>query len=283
MSENDSRLDFRNLMIKRRLRNVRRVLLVLSGKGGVGKSVVSAALSALMADLGFGVGLMDADLYGPSSALLFNTKDLPAEGEAGLIPPVSGGVKVMSVDLFASGKPVPLTGSGARQVILELLALTNWGKIDCLVVDMPPATGDIMLSFTSLGKKEVAAVVVTMPDRLSTAVAHRILQLLKSGRVRTIGVVGNMLHASSSGDDSERAGPKKLAKEFGVPLLGLLPFDSGVSNAVERSDIRSLLETKFARELRRSMQPYIDSLGESGSRFRNDGRRRSGRQTPRPQ
>jgi ATP-binding protein involved in chromosome partitioning len=256
-------------MITKRLGKVRELLLVLSGKGGVGKSVVSAALAAMLANSGFSVGLMDADIYGPSSALLFNTKALPTEGDAGLIPPISQGVKIMSVDLFASGRPVPLTGSGAKQVIMELLALTDWGELDCLVVDMPPATGDIMMSLTSLGKNDVAAVVVTMPDKLSTTVAHRVLQLLKPGRIRIVGVLGNMLRPSNTGDDTIRSGPKKLAKEFGVPLLGLLPFDTGVSRSVERSDVKSLLDTKFAKELWRSMSPYIDIVGSRKASVQN--------------
>jgi ATP-binding protein involved in chromosome partitioning len=266
-------------MIKKRLRNVGRVLLVLSGKGGVGKSVVSAALSAMMAGSGFRVGLMDADIYGPSSALLFDTNCLPLEGDSGLIPPVSGGVKLMSVDLFASGRPIPLTGSGANQVLLELLALTDWGELDCLVVDMPPATGDIMMSLTSLGKKELAAVVVTMPDRLSTTVAHRVLQLLKSGEISTLGVLGNMLPSSRGGNLMNQSGPRRLAKEFNVPLLGLLPFDVGVSAAVERGNVTSLLKTRFAVELRKSMDSYIDSFGKSRTSIRSRRVRRSTRQT----
>jgi ATP-binding protein involved in chromosome partitioning len=242
-------------MIRGRLKRVKRVLLVLSGKGGVGKSVVSATLAALLVGRGLKVGLMDADIYGPSSALLFGSKAHPEEGEDGLVPPSSGGVKIMSIDLFASGRPIPLTGSGARQVILELLALTDWGDLDCLVVDMPPATGDIMQTMTSLDKEELAAVVVTMADRLSTTVAHRVLQLLRSEEVQTIGVLENMSRSLPGG-----SGPRKLAKEFDVPLLGVLPFDSGVSRAVDKGDIGALLATRFARKLRQSAGFYIDSF-----------------------
>ena len=254
--------------MKKRLKPVKAILLVLSGKGGVGKSVVSATFAAILSGSGLRVGLMDADIYGPSSALLFGAHELPAEGAEGLTPPVRGGVKVMSVDLFAKGKPIPLTGSAAQQVVLELLALTDWGELDCLIVDMPPATGDIMLSLTSLGKKEVAAVVVTMPDRLSVTVAHRVLQLLKSGRVPTIGVLGNMLRHSRAGGAPEGSGPRKLAREFSVPLLGLLPYDGGVTRAVERSDIGALMGTRFAEQLRLSMRPFIASLGAGKGRAR---------------
>jgi len=263
MPESESGLDFRRGMIDRRLARTRRVLLVMSGKGGVGKSVVSAALAGIAAASGLKAGLMDADIYGPSSALLFGAKGLPAEGESGLVPPVLGGVKVMSVDLFASGRPIPLAGSGANEILLELLALTDWGNLDCLVVDMPPATGDIMLTLTSLRKDDVRAVVVTMPDRLSTSVAHRVLELLKSGGVTTVGVLGNMVRGSAKGKGT---GPRKLAEEFGVPLLGQLPYDPSVSRAVEKGNIESLLQTKFARVLRRSMDVYLSGIGRSSSR-----------------
>ena len=236
---------------------------MLSGKGGVGKSVVSATFAALAAESGYKIGLMDADIYGPSSALLFSARGLPEEGEKGLTPITCDGVKIMSVDLFASGRPLPLTGSGARQVVLELLALTDWGDLDCLVVDMPPATGDIMMSLTSLAKKDVSAVVVTMPDRLSTTVARRVLRLLLSGNVQTIGVLGNMVQSAATGRSHRSSGPRKLAKEFGVPLLGLIHYDPGVPKAVEKGGIRSLLSTRFAGELRRSMRPYIAGLGRS--------------------
>ena len=230
-----------------------KVILVLSGKGGVGKSVVSAALAAQLAQEGKRVGLMDADIYGPSAALLFNVRARPDEQAGGLTPPMARGVELMSVDLFASGRPIPLTGRGAGQAILELLALTDWGRLDFLIVDMPPATGDIMLTLTSLRKKGLAAVVVTMPDKLSTAVAHRTLELLRSGKVPIIGVLENMHRAQTQNGRISERGPSKLAREFKVPLLGILPYDSRVPEAVERSNIQELTGTKFAAELRRSM------------------------------
>ncbi|HUI23543.1 MAG TPA: P-loop NTPase [Nitrososphaerales archaeon] len=239
-------------MIKRHLKGVGRVVLVLSGKGGVGKSVVSAALAALLARAGKRVGLIDADVYGPSAALLFNSNSLPEEREEGLTPPVVGGVKLMSVDLFASGKPIPLTGHGASQVILELLALTDWGELDFLIVDMPPATGDIMLTLTSVGKGGLEAIVVTMPDVLSTSVAHRVLELLRSGRIQTMGVLENMSRPSGRTGVGGR-GPRALAKEFDVKFLGALPYDTGVTEAVDRQDIGALLATGFAKGLGRSV------------------------------
>jgi ATP-binding protein involved in chromosome partitioning len=259
MADEDSIPDFRQGMIRKRLRGVRHVLLVLSGKGGVGKSVVSATLSAQLAASGLQVGLLDADIYGPSSALLFGVGALPEEGEAGLTPPASRGVKIMSVDLFASGRPLPLTGSGAKQVLLELLALTSWGNLDCLIADMPPATGDMMQVLTSLESSKSSGLVVTMADRLSTSVAHRVLELLRTGKVPTIGVLENMGRGLAGGASGGH-GAAKLAREFGVPFLGVLPFDSGVTEAVERADIDAVLETDFAEKLREATLPYKKTL-----------------------
>lgn len=249
--------DFREGMIAQRLHSVRMILLVLSGKGGVGKSVVSATLAAIFEEAGFAVGLMDADIYGPSSALILGAHTRPIEGKSGLIPPAVRGVRIMSIDLFAPGRPVPLTGKGAIEVIREMLALTSWGNLDYLLIDMPPATADITMLLTSLRKRKLAAFVVTTPDRLSLAVAHRVMQLLHSGEVPVAGVLENMhrpYHRGGAGDDE---GPTRLAEEFGAVFLGELPYDLGILSSAGSGDVRKLLKTKFAHALRKAVQGYL--------------------------
>jgi len=256
MNEPSSPTDFRKGMIGRRLKRIGRVVLVLSGKGGVGKSVISAALAEILAMEGFRVGLLDADVYGPSSALIFGVHAFPKEQEEGLVPPTSSGVKLMSVDLFASGRPVPITGPATIQVLTEILALTDWGELDYLLVDMPPATGDIMMFITSLGKRKSTALVVSMSDRLSTSVSRRVLTLLRSERFRVIGILGNMERVgvhTPKGTSSLDA----LAEASGVPLLGVLPFDEDVTTAVEKGDIDSLVRTRFAEVLKASVSRHI--------------------------
>jgi ATP-binding protein involved in chromosome partitioning len=250
--------DFREGMIAKRLRDVRMIFLVLSGKGGVGKSVVSATLAALFAKTGLGVGLLDADIYGPSSALLFGTRTRPKEGKAGLIPTVVSGVRIMSVDLFAPGRVVPLTGVGAREVVREMLALTHWGPLDYLIIDMPPATADITMLFTSLRRKNLGAFVVTTPDKLSLAVARRVLQLLDSGRVPVVGVFGNMHRTHRGRGARDDDGPRRLAEEFDTRFLGKLPFDTKLAAAADGGSIEGLLHTKFAETLSRSVESYLE-------------------------
>jgi ATP-binding protein involved in chromosome partitioning len=262
MSNRESPLDFRDSMIRKRLKSIKKLVLILSGKGGVGKSVISATLAALLQEGGFRVGLLDADLFGPSCALLLGAHGPPAEGKRGLTPRTVGGVKVMSLDLFAPGRPFPLTGEGTRQILLELLALTDWGSLDYLIVDMPPATGDIMMTLTSLPKKGLEAVVVATPDILSVSVAHRVLALLKSAKVPIAGVIGNMYWATYEGKD----GPQRLSREFHVSFLGRLPYDEGIADAVQAGSSNRLLETGFARSLHLQMRGLLGTRTGPGNR-----------------
>ncbi len=110
MNKPDTDSDFRDGMIQRRLELIDRIILITSGKGGVGKSVVAATIATLMARAGMSVGLFDADMYGPSVKFIFGVDNHPLEERHGLTPPISHGVKIMSVDLFASGKPLPVGG-----------------------------------------------------------------------------------------------------------------------------------------------------------------------------
>ena len=250
--------DFRKGMIRRRLKKVKRVILVMSGKGGVGKSVVSATLAAILAQAGLKVGILDADVYGPSSTLLFNTNEFPREERSGLVPPLCSGVRVMSIDLFAAGGPVPLTGAAAIQAETEMLALTDWGDLDCLIVDTPPSTGDIMLFLTSLDKRKLAALVVTTPDKLSANVARRVLALLRSDGTEVLGVLGNMSREGAGRGSRVSRSAKGLARRYGAPLLGVLPFDDAVLLAVEKGDMEMMLKTRFARGLQRSVKELTD-------------------------
>jgi len=250
--------DFRARMIERRMAEVKNVILVMSGKGGVGKSVVSATLAALLSDAGHSVGLLDADIYGPSAALLLGTHPKPEEGSRGLVPPRVHGISLMSVDLFAPGEPVPLTGNAAVQVITEMLALTYWGPLDFLIVDMPPATSDIMMLLTSLKVRGLCSIVVTMPDNLSLSVARRVLDLLRSEGIPVLGVLGNMVRR----DSADERGAKKLAGEFHARFLGNLPYDMQVRKAAGRGNMTILLRTRFAGALKRAIG---ESRGLPGS------------------
>ena len=142
------------------------------------------------------------------------------------------------------------------------MALTDWGSLDYLIVDMPPATGDIMMTLTSLPKKGLEAVVVATPDVLSVSVAHRVLALLKSANVPIAGVLGNMYQARDEGKD----GPQKLSREFRVSFLGRLPYDESLAVAIGAGSGKILLETGFAKRLHLQMGGHLGIPTGSGSR-----------------
>ncbi|MCP8321632.1 MAG: P-loop NTPase [archaeon] len=255
MFEPDTSLDFREGMIKRKLERIRQTILITSGKGGVGKSIVAATLAALMAKAGMSVGLLDADVYGPSSAFIFGVRGLPKEDRHGLIPPVSNGVKVMSLDLFLAGRPLLMSGKGARQIVKELLALTDWGILDCLIVDTPPSTGDVLMTLIKAIGNRSGSIVVTAPTALSTSIVRRVIKILLAAQVPIFGVLENMSYtASSKARPLTHSRGKSLASEFGIKFLGELPIDYKAAEAADASDIPSLLQTDFAKALLTSMK-----------------------------
>lgn len=240
--------DFRDYMIERRFERVGRAILVASGKGGVGKSTIAAAMAALMARAGMSVGLLDADVHGPSSALIFKVREMPREAERGLLPPISNGVKVMSIDLFAAGRPIPVAGRAARELLKEVLALTDWGELDYLIVDMPPGTGDVMMALAKV--RRGSSIVVTAPSALSASVVRRVVELLMRARVPIIGILENFSYMAGSDERPlGRGGGRALASEFGIKFLGELPMDPKVPEAVDSGDVQALLRTEFAGAL----------------------------------
>jgi len=255
MFEPNTSLDFREGMIKRRLERIGQTILIASGKGGVGKSMVAATSAALMAKTGMSVGLLDADVYGPSSAFIFGVRSLPKEDRHGFIPPVSNGVKVMSLDLFLAGRPLPVSGKGARQIIKELLALTDWGILDCLIVDTPPGTGDILMTLIKAIGNRSGSIVVTTPSALSTSIVRRVIKILLAAQISILGVLENMSYiASSKARPLTHSRGKSLASEFGIRFLGELPIDYKAAEAADASDIQSLLQTDFAKALLTSLE-----------------------------
>jgi ATP-binding protein involved in chromosome partitioning len=256
-------------MVRKRFERIRFTLLVASGKGGVGKSMIAATSAAILARKGFSVGLLDLDLHGPTAPTILGVSELPREEEGGLAPPVSHGVKVMSIDLFAPEKPVPMSGRAKRNAIKELLALTDWGELDYLIVDMPPGTGDETMATASLLPREKAALLVTTPSRLSVRVAKRAAELLLDMGVPLLGVVENMAVLTEEGRAPfGRGAAGKLASELGIPLLAEIPLDPRASAAADSGDMNALLETEFASAVERALERAgLLTRGENVSRL----------------
>ena len=214
------------------LGDIRNVVAVASGKGGVGKSTVAVNLALAWAAQGARVGILDADIYGPSQPLmlgLVGERPLSSDGKH-LQPLVSHGVSAMSIGfLVDSEQPMVWRGPMVTQALTQLLGETQWGALDYLVVDMPPGTGDIQLTLAQ--RVPVAgALIVTTPQDIALADARKGLKMFEKVSVPVLGIVENMsVHVCSSCGHIEHifgaGGGERMAREYGVRLLGELPLD----------------------------------------------------------
>jgi ATP-binding protein involved in chromosome partitioning len=216
------------------LPGIRNVVVVGSAKGGVGKSTVAVNLALAWAAMGARVGMLDADIYGPSQPLLLGVEGQKPETQGQRIIPVQAqGLKLMSIGLLIDpGQPTIWRGPMVTQALTQLLTGTEWGELDYLVLDLPPGTGDLQLTLTQ--KVPVAgAVVVTTPQEIAVTDARKGLRMFEKMAVRVLGVVENMSTHVCSNCGHEDAifgsgGGEALAAECGVALLGRLPLDARI-------------------------------------------------------
>jgi ATP-binding protein involved in chromosome partitioning len=212
------------------------IVAVASGKGGVGKSTLAANLAIALARSGARVGLVDADIHGPSVPLLMGTGDArpTAVGEK-LQPLTAHGVKVLSLGMIVEpGKAIAWRGPMAGRA-LEQLIEANWGSASILIVDMPPGTGDIQLSLLQR-HRPAGAVIVSTPQDLALIDARRAVDLFKSMHVPILGLVENMAgyacpHCGEVSDPFGSGGAEVAARELGVPFLGRVPLDPQIRAA----------------------------------------------------
>ncbi|HCC48955.1 MAG TPA: ATP-binding protein [Elusimicrobia bacterium] len=226
-------IDPRPSVIEERLRRVKRIIAVTGWKGGIGKSVTASTLALLLAKRGCRTGLFDLDFAGASDHLILGAKGLFPKEEKGLEPPVHEGVKFMSVVFFSENKAVPLRGANVSDAIIELLAITQWGELDYLVLDMPPGINDAALDVMRFARKaEVLA--VTTPSVLAHDVLARSMELYRKLNVPVLGVIENM------SDGASAPGAAAVIKK-----------DPGLEAALGRP--AALLKTAFAKGLARAL------------------------------
>lgn len=220
----------------------RRTILVLSGKGGVGKSTVALNLAVTLAKKGFKVGLVDVDIHGPSIPVMLNIPKVDVlKGENGIIPlvlPDLYGMKVMSLGfmLEKSDDPVIWRGPLKNQMIEQFLNDVDWGDIDYLIVDNPPGTGDEPLSTAQQLNGKGEAVLVTTPQAVSTADVSRSINFAKSMNLSIVGLIENMSgfvcpHCNTTTHIFRSGGGEKLSGRYDLPFLGSIPIDPNVGVA----------------------------------------------------
>lgn len=225
---------------------VKNVVAVGSGKGGVGKSTVAASLAVGLQLAGAKVGIMDADIYGPSVPHLFGVKGRPqileekgADGQViqRMEPIVADGVKIMSIGfLVGPDEPVIVRGPILHRTIEQFLRQTAWGELDYLIIDLPPGTGDIALTLSQL-LGLAGAVVVCTPQQLALLDAIKAINMFRKVKIPVLGVVENM-----TGEIFGRGGARQKAAEMGVPFLGEIPIEARIRELGDAGKIRAAFD-----------------------------------------
>jgi ATP-binding protein involved in chromosome partitioning len=251
--------------VARRLAEVDRVIGITSGKGGVGKSLVSACVAAALHRQGQRVGVLDADLHGPSAARILDAAAGPLSVAAGSVRPAgtrAGPVVFGTALLLGAGRPLDWRGPdgnaegfvwrGAeeRRALREFLSDVEWGRLDWLVVDLPPGLPRT-IDLLELVPDRTGLVAVTIPSRTSADSVERSMAWVRSRGARLLGVVENMSAYACSGCGEERSlfpgdAGAALAEAFGIPLLGRIPFDPRAAERAERGDVAGILDETAA-------------------------------------
>jgi len=224
--------------LRARMDRVKHKVAVMSGKGGVGKSLVAVNLAAALASEGKRVGVLDADIHGPTVPKMLGMKGARLEaGEEGIIAPASpSGIKVASMDFLLPMQDSPVIWRGPLKMsaIRQLLSEVEWGDLDYLLIDLPPGTGDEALTVLQLLQDIDGVVIVTMPNEVSGQVVEKSVSFARQLKAPIIGLVENMsyLLCPHCGDRIDLFGKgiaEKVASSMGVPFLGAIPLDPRVA------------------------------------------------------
>ena len=241
-------MDARLSVIDKRLQGIKRVIAVASGKGGVGKSLIASSLALNLSKNGYKVGLLDLDLYGPSSHIILGVNDFSfPEEEKGILPHYVSGIKFMSIVYFSQDKPAPLRGIDITNVIIELLAITIWGELDYLIIDMPPGIGDETLDVIHLVKKSEFVVVCT-PSKVALGAVDKLLNILKELKLPVLGIVENM-------KVNDLTFIFDYAKEKNFNYLGSISYDWDLEDAIGFPD--NLMSTSFMKDFEKVVEKII--------------------------
>jgi ATP-binding protein involved in chromosome partitioning len=257
------------------LPGVKHTIAVASGKGGVGKSTVAVNLAVALVKEGFRVGLIDADIYGPSIPIMLGVNEKPKVMKAGnkpvLLPVVKYGLKLMSIGFLVEEKDAivwrgPMASSALRQFITDV----NWGVLDYLIYDMPPGTGDIQLTLVQTIPLS-GSVIITTPQDISLADARKGANMFTKVNVPVLGIIENMSYYTNPDGSKEyifgKGGGEKLSSEMGINFLGEISLNKNVRIAGDEGKPIVLKEPESEQakqfvEVARNLNEFMKKLGE---------------------
>jgi Mrp family chromosome partitioning ATPase/predicted Fe-Mo cluster-binding NifX family protein len=253
--------------LKSRLCRIKHKVIVLSGKGGVGKSTVAVNLAVSLMLAGKRVGLLDVDIHGPSVPKMLKLEGTPVQAEEGCIIPVElGDLKVMSIGFLLQDQDDAIIWRGPMKmgVIKQFLKDVEWGDLDYLIIDAPPGTGDEPLSVCQLIEDADGAVVVTTPQDVALAAVRKSITFCRQLNLPVLGVVENMSgfvcpHCGKVTEVFKSGGGERMAKEMGVPFLGRIPMDPAIGEACDdgKPYVRYYARTETAKAFGRIVVPIL--------------------------
>lgn len=233
--------------------NIKHVIGIVSGKGGVGKSMVTSMLAVALSKKGYKVGILDADITGPSIPKTFGINSRAMQNEIGILPAeTKNGIKIMSVNLLLEDKESPVVWRGPviAGAVKQFWHDVVWGELDYLLIDCPPGTGDVPLTvFQSIPLD--GAVIVTSPQDLVSMIVKKAYNMAKMMEIPVLGIVENMSYVVCPDCGKEFSifggGSESVAEELGVPLLGKMPIDVSLTQMVDNG-VFEMVETDYLDE-----------------------------------
>jgi len=255
--------------IRHRMSQIKHKILVLSGKGGVGKSTVAANMAVSLSLTGKNVGLLDIDIHGPSIPKILNLEDkkLMALGDAIMPVPVSANLVVMSIGFMLQDRDNPVIWRGPMkyQMIKQFLKDVQWGRLDYLIIDSPPGTGDEPLSVIQLLEKPDGAVIVTTPQQLALSDVRKGVSFCRSLNLPVIGVIENMSgficpKCRGKTDIFKSGGGENMALEMNIPFLGRIPIDPQIVHACDSGEpyTQQYSKSQAAQSFNEAIKPILE-------------------------
>jgi len=263
-------MDQKNVIVKTKLSGIKNMIIVASGKGGVGKSTVAAGMALSLAMEGYNTGLLDADIYGPSIPTLFNLNNerpsmIEKDGKSKIEPLARFGIKIMSIGFFVDPlKAMLWRGPMASNGLKQLMNDTDWGEIDYLIIDTPPGTGDIHL--TLLQEYEISgAVIVSTPQAIALVDVQKAIGMFRNPNigVPVLGVVENMSWFTPSKHPDEKyflfgqGGGEHLSKTFNVPLIAQIPMNETICSSCDGGKLNGLFKDS---EVKAAFKDMIEGI-----------------------